>query len=124
MQHNTQSIPPEEIGWIVGGQEQRTGTRLEVSAPFDQSVICHVWQATWTDAQQAVAAAVAGFARTSALGSWERQNILTAVAARLQSEHERFAQTIMREAGKPIIAARAEVDRAILTFRVAAEEST
>lgn len=108
----------------MGGEEHRTGTRLEVRAPFDQSLIAHVWQATWTDAQQAVAAAVTGFARSSALGSWERQNILAAVAARLQSEHEPFAQTIMREAGKPITAARAEVDRAILTFRVAAEEST
>ncbi|HTU51299.1 MAG TPA: aldehyde dehydrogenase family protein [Acidobacteriaceae bacterium] len=124
MQHNNESIPAQGIGWIVGGEEHHTGTRLEVRAPFDQSLITNVWQATWTDAQQAVDAAVAGFARTSALGSWERQNILTAVAARLQSGHEQFAQTIMREAGKPITAARAEVDRAILTFRVAAEEST
>lgn len=124
MQRNNESISAEEIGWIVRGQEHHTGTRLEVRAPFDQSLIGHVWQASWTDAQQAVEAAVAGFARTSALGSWERQNILTAVANRLQSEHERFAQTISREAGKPITAARAEVDRAILTFRVAAEEST
>ncbi len=124
MQQNNGSIPAEGIGWIVCGEEHRTGTRLQVRAPFDQSVICHVWQAAWTDAQQAVTAAVEGFARTSAMGSWERQNILTAVAAQLQSEHERFAQTIMREAGKPITAARAEVDRAILTFRVAAEEST
>jgi acyl-CoA reductase-like NAD-dependent aldehyde dehydrogenase len=124
VQQNNGSIPAEETGWIVGGKEHRTGTRMEVRAPFDQSLIGHVWQASWTDAQQAVEASVAGFARTSALGSWERQNILTAVANRLQSEHEGFAQIIMREAGKPITAARAEVDRAILTFRVAAEEST
>ncbi len=124
MQQINGSIPAEGIGWIVGGEEHRTGTRLELRAPFDQSLISHVWQATWTDAQQAVAAAVAGSARSSELGSWQRQNILSAVAARLQSEYEQFAQTIMREAGKPITAARAEVDRAILTFRVAAEEST
>ncbi len=124
MQQNNGSIPTEDIGWIVRGEEHATGARLQVRAPFDQSVISHVWQATWTDAQQAVTAAVEGFARTSALGSWERQNVLTAVAARLHSQQERFAQTIMREAGKPITAARAEVDRAILTFRVAAEEST
>lgn len=124
MQQRNGSIPAEGIGWIVGGEEHRTGTRLELRAPFDQSLIAHIWQATWMDAQQAVAAAVAGFAHTSELGSWQRQNILSAVAARLQSEHEQFAQTIMREAGKPITAARAEVDRAILTFRVAAEEST
>jgi acyl-CoA reductase-like NAD-dependent aldehyde dehydrogenase len=124
VQQNNGSIPAEEIGWIVGGKEHRTGARMEVRTPFDQSLIGHVWQASWTDAQQAVEASVDGFARTSALGSWERQHVLTAVASRLQSEHERFALTIMREAGKPITAARAEVDRAILTFRVAAEEST
>jgi acyl-CoA reductase-like NAD-dependent aldehyde dehydrogenase len=124
VQQNNKRIPAEGIGWIVRGEEHRTGTQLEVRAPFDQSLVGHVWQATWVDAQQAVDAAVAGFARTAALGSWKRQNVLTEVAGRLQSEHERFAQTIMREAGKPITAARAEVDRAILTFRVAAEEST
>ncbi|MGB6305290.1 MAG: aldehyde dehydrogenase family protein [Acidobacteriaceae bacterium] len=124
MQPNNGSISAQEIGWIVRGQEHHTGTPLEVRAPFDHSVISQVWQATLTDAQQAVAAAVEGFAKTSATGSWEKQNILAAVATRLQSQHEQFAQTIMREAGKPIKAARAEVDRAILTFLVAAEEST
>ena len=124
MQRNNGNILPDEIGWIVRGQERREGTRLEMRAPFDQSRIGHCWQASWSDAQEAVEAATAGFARSSALGSWERQNILNAVAGRLQSEHERFAQTIMREAGKPITSARAEVDRAILTFRVAAEEAT
>lgn len=124
MQRNGEKIPAEEIGWIVGGSEHRSGTRLQVRSPFDQSLIAEVWQATWTDAQQAVTAAVAGFARSSILASWERQKILTAVAARMQTDHEQFAQTIMREAGKPITTARAEVDRAILTFRLAAEEST
>ncbi len=124
MQQQNENFSGARVGWIVGGEEHYTGTRMEVRAPYDQSLIAHVWQATLTDAQQAVEAAVAGFARTSALGSWERQNILTAVAARLQLEHEPFAWMIMREAGKPITAARAEVDRAILTFRVAAEEAT
>lgn len=124
MQSKSEKILPEEIGWIVRGQEHREGTRLEVRALFDQALIGHFWQASWVDAEEAVEAAVAGFARTSELGSWERQNILNAVAAHLQAEHGLFAQTIRREAGKPITAARAEVDRAILTFRIAAEEAT
>src|ERR1700751_868429 len=37
---------------------------------------------------------------------------------------EEFARTLAQEAGKPIKAARTEVDRAIFTFNVAAEEST
>jgi acyl-CoA reductase-like NAD-dependent aldehyde dehydrogenase len=42
------------------------------------------------------------------------------VAAR----REEFARTIVQEAGKPIKAARTEVDRAIFIFNVAAEETT
>jgi acyl-CoA reductase-like NAD-dependent aldehyde dehydrogenase len=37
---------------------------------------------------------------------------------------EEFARTLAQEAGKPIKAARTEVERAIFTFNVAAEEST
>lgn len=74
MQRNHGSIPLEEIGWIVRGQERREGTRLEVRAQFDQSLIGHCWQASWPDAEEAVEAAVAGFARTSALGSWEHES--------------------------------------------------
>lgn len=110
MERKNEKILSEEIGWIVRGQEHREGMRLEVRSPFDQSLIGHVWQASRSGAEEAVEAAVAGFARTSALGSWERQNILNAVAAYLQAEHELYAQTILREAGKPITAARAEVE--------------
>ena len=69
MQSKSGKILPDEIGWIVRGQERREGTRLEVRAPFDQSLIGHVWQASWTDAEEAVEAAVAGFARTA---TWDR----------------------------------------------------
>jgi len=44
------------------------------------------------------------------------------VAAALIEQKERFAQLILAEAGKPIRLARTEVDRAILTFKTAAEE--
>src|SRR6267154_1209372 len=37
---------------------------------------------------------------------------------------EEFARTLAQEAGKPIRAARIEVERAVFTFNVAAEEST
>ena len=40
------------------------------------------------------------------------------------ARREEFARTICQEAGKPIKTARIEVDRAIYTFQIAAEEST
>jgi len=45
------------------------------------------------------------------------------VAAALIEQHDRFAQLIVAEAGKPVRMARAEVDRAVLTFKTAAEEA-
>ena len=54
---------------------------------------------------------------------WKRREILEDVAAALIEQKERFAQLIVAEAGKPIRLARVEVDRAVLTFKTAAEEA-
>src|SRR5260370_37308377 len=42
----------------------------------------------------------------------------------MRERKDEFAHRLTPEAGKPIKAARTEVDRAIFTFNVAAEEST
>ena len=79
--------------------------------------------ATRADARQAVNHAVASLRRTRALPRWKRREILEDVAAALIEQKERFAQLIVAEAGKPVRLARAEVDRAVVTFKTAAEES-
>jgi acyl-CoA reductase-like NAD-dependent aldehyde dehydrogenase len=67
--------------------------------------------------------AVASLRRTRALPRWKRREILEDVAAALIEQKERFAQLIVAEAGKPVRQARIEVDRAVLTFKTAAEEA-
>ncbi len=54
---------------------------------------------------------------------WQRAQILDAVAVRLEASKEIFARTIAQEAAKPIKTARAEVDRAVGTFKFAAAEA-
>ena len=49
---------------------------------------------------------------------------LRRVAEGIAKRKEEFSRTLCQEAGKPIKAARTEVERAIFTFNVAAEEST
>jgi glyceraldehyde-3-phosphate dehydrogenase (NADP+) len=53
---------------------------------------------------------------------WKRRALLTAVSNGLAQSRESFASLIAREAGKPIVYARAEVDRAVVTFALAADE--
>jgi acyl-CoA reductase-like NAD-dependent aldehyde dehydrogenase len=72
----------------------------------------------------AIQAAVRAFEVTRKLPSYERQRVLRAVAQGITDRREDFARTIALEAGKPIRTARAEVERAIFTFNIAAEEST
>ena len=48
--------------------------------------------------------------------------MLRRVAQSIAERREEFSRTIVQEAGKPIKAARTEVDRAIFIFNVAAEE--
>ncbi len=72
----------------------------------------------------AVAAAEKSFSATiRALPAHERQRILAEVSAGIAANRSAFAATIVAEAGKPLRAALTEVDRAVFTFRVAAEEA-
>jgi acyl-CoA reductase-like NAD-dependent aldehyde dehydrogenase len=108
---------------IAGGRRVETGATLEVLSPFDGRPVADVSLARPAELELALDAAVRGFEAVRALPAWKRSEMLQEVARRLVSEKERFARTISLEAGKPIVQARSEVDRAALTFRTAAEEA-
>jgi acyl-CoA reductase-like NAD-dependent aldehyde dehydrogenase len=104
--------------WIEGGDE------LEIRAPYDGSVVGRVFQGRREHADAAIAAAVKAFGTTRRLPAFERQRVLRRVAENITQRKEEFAHILAQEAGKPIKAARSEVERSIFTFTVAAEEST
>jgi hypothetical protein len=114
--------PGTQTGFLLCGKEWTDGEALEVRSPWDQGLVGRVTKATRADARQAVNHAVASLRRTRALPRWKRREILEDVAAALIEQKERFAQLIVAEAGKPVRLARTEVDRAVLTFKTAAEE--
>jgi acyl-CoA reductase-like NAD-dependent aldehyde dehydrogenase len=116
--------PGTQTGFLLCGKEWTEGEALEVRSPWDQGLVGRVTIATRADARQAVQHAVASQRRARALPSWKRREILEDVAAALIEQKERFAQLIVAEAGKPVRRARAEVDRAVLTFKTAAEEAS
>ncbi len=115
--------PGSQTGFLLCGKEWTDGEALEVRSPWDQGLVGRVTVATRADARRAVDHAVASLRRTRALPRWKRREILEDVAAALIEQKERFAQLIVAEAGKPVRLARAEVDRAVLTFKTAAEEA-
>src|SRR5204863_2048558 len=116
--------PVSTQGFLVDGKWIEQGELQEIRAPFDGRVIAQVFQGTREHAQAAITAAVKAFGTTRRLPAFERQRVLRRVAQSIAERKEEFARTLAQEAGKPIKAARTEVERAIFTFNVAAEEST
>lgn len=115
--------PGTQTGFLRCGKEWIDGEALEVRSPWDQGLVGRVTIATRADARDAVSHAVSSLRRTRALPRWKRRDILEDVAGALLTQKDRFVQLIVAEAGKPVRFARQEVDRAVLTFKTAAEEA-
>src|SRR6516164_7360660 len=116
--------PVSTQGFLLDGKWIEDGDVVEVKSPYDGSVIGRVFQGRREHADAAIAAAVKAFSTTRRLPAFERQRVLRRVAESIAHRKEEFAQTLAQEAGKPIKAARSEVERSVFTFNVAAEEST
>jgi len=111
-------------GFLVDGKWVEDGDVIDIKAPYDGAIVGRVFQGRRPHAEAAIAAAVKAFGTTRRLPAFERQRVLRRVAEGIAKRKEEFSRTLCQEAGKPIKAARTEVERAIFTFSVAAEEST
>src|SRR4029077_12202718 len=117
-------VPVATHGFFVDGRWVEDGDIVEVRSPFEGSVVGRVVQGRREHAGAAIAAAVKAFGTTRRLPAFERQRVLRRVARSIAERKDDFSRTLAQEAGKPIKAARMEVDRAVFTFNVAAGGST
>jgi acyl-CoA reductase-like NAD-dependent aldehyde dehydrogenase len=97
---------------------------LEIENPADPSAPAGAtYHATEAQYEEAVEAAVAAFEVTRRLPAFERGRMLRDISAGLKARREEIGRIIASESGKPIRDALIEVDRAVLTFRLGAEEA-
>lgn len=114
----TQSIPIYLAGEFVTSDQ-----KIDVTNPYDNSLVAQTWLANTNQINQAINKALAVKAQLANLPSYKRYEILMFIAAEIKKQKEDFALLLSREAGKPLKYALAEIDRSIQTFTVAAEES-
>ncbi len=112
-----------EFGCYLAGKWKKTGTVVQVRSPYDGALVALVHRAGADDVALAVDAATEAFQTTRKLPTWKRSEILARISATISERHEELSRTIALEAGKPIATARAEVSRAVFTFKVASEET-
>lgn len=111
-------------GSFIGNEELKNGDRkiIEVLNPYDQTKIGEILSATKEEVSLAVENAHEVFQNTmKTMPAHARSLILRKAAALLEEKQERFAQLLVKEAGKPIVEARGEVGRAIQVLQFASE---
>jgi len=108
---------------FIDGKWVETGREMPVASPWDGREVARVAFGAAEHMEAATQAAVRAFAETRRLSRRQRSDILHSIAASLLRRKEEIALTMTDEMGKPLQYSRAEVDRAVTTFTLAAEEA-
>ncbi len=115
-------MPTDHPFWLAG-EPGRSGEPQNVVNPFDHSSVGRTWFAGDVEFDRAAEAAVAAAPVMRALPAYERSTILMSVSSALKQRRDEIGRTLAGEAGKPIRDALTEVERAAMTFHVAADEA-
>ena len=114
---------PLESGFVVAGEWIKEGQKINIQSPYDGTKVGFTWIAGRDHLETAISFAAQSGAELQQLPSYRRKEVLLRVASAIRDHSDAFVRLMALEAGKPGKAARAEVDRAILTFTTAAEEA-
>ncbi|MDP2726861.1 MAG: aldehyde dehydrogenase family protein, partial [Dehalococcoidia bacterium] len=112
-----------EHPFFLAGQWRRSDQPLDVISPYDGQVVGTTFYATAADLEEATLAAQEAFAVVRSLPAYERAAILARIAQGVREQKDNLARLIALEAGKPIRDSAFEVERAIFTFEMGAEEA-
>jgi acyl-CoA reductase-like NAD-dependent aldehyde dehydrogenase len=106
--------------WINGKWEAVQDT-YDLSAPYTGEIIAKVAKASAEDVERAIEGAHQAFLNFKKMPAYDRAEILYKVAALMKERKEELAHLLADEAGKPLTAGLAELDRTIATYQFAAE---
>lgn len=108
---------------LIDGQWVDGGSPMEVKNKYTGAVIGAIPTARQEEVDAALGAAVMAAEEMARMPAHRKAEILLRAAAAIREQRDDFARTIAAEAGKALKYARAEVDRAVSTFTIAAEEA-
>jgi len=113
----------QEHKFLVGKEWRSSSEKVPNKNPYTGKVIADICQAQKQDMEDAITCAVEAYEQTKRMPSYKRAEILADIAARLKKVRKEIALTMAEESAKPISQTLVEVDRAVLTFTIAAEEA-
>jgi acyl-CoA reductase-like NAD-dependent aldehyde dehydrogenase len=106
--------------YINGKWHPGDSSAIDVVNPWSGAIVAHVSSAS----RALVAAAIDAAATASPLAAHERSRILREASASVAANSETYAELITAETAKPISASYAEVERAVVTLLMSADEAS
>jgi len=113
----------KEYKIYCGGEFITSDERLDVSCSYNNEIFAYTYLAGREILEKAIASAQKVKQEMACMPSYKRYKSLMQIALEMQRRQEEIASVLSLEACKPVKLARVEVDRAVQTFIIAAEES-
>jgi len=107
---------------LIGGEWVDADERTDVVHPYDGEPVGSVPMASEQQVVEAINAAEQAF-KASDMSAYERYELLSATARQLEERGDEIAHILTSEQGKPLSEARGEVDRAVQTMDLSAEQA-
>jgi len=113
----------KEYGYLVNGKWLKSENKREIINPYNNEVVGLINIPDLDRAKESIQHAQVAFEKFRHSPSHERSGILKNIVEGIDKRKEEFAKTLVQEGGKPLKTARVEVQRAIATFSIAAQEA-
>jgi glyceraldehyde-3-phosphate dehydrogenase (NADP+) len=108
---------------FIGGEFVDVKDAFPVTNPYTGETVAEVGRADGGMLDDALGAAEAAREALADLAPYERADLLLRISELIAKRVKELAKVITLEAGKPITLSRGEAQRAVRTFRIAAEEA-
>ena len=106
-----------------GGEFIETPNKIDVVNPFNEEIFAETYLASKEVLEKAIVAAENAREDMQDMPSYKKYDALMYISNTLKARKDYFSEILCLESGKPMIYSHGEIDRAIQTFKVAAEES-
>ena len=114
---------PKEYGYLINGKWLKSEKKREILSPYNNEVVGVINVPDVETAKKSVDHAEIAAQAFRDVPSYERSSILKKIVDGIDKRKDEFAETLVKEGGKPLKTARLEVERAKTSFSVAAEEA-
>ena len=112
-----------EYGYLINGEWKKSDEKKDIKSPYDRETAAVINIPDEQSAKSSIGFAGKAFEDFRNSPSYVRSDILEKIADGIAAKKEELARTLVLEGGKPLKTARVEVDRAVTTFTVGAEEA-